>query len=190
MTKIDEILVNKQVSEAVQVLNIDALRDLNAEAQRFLEFLDQSLRGVISRSWILVGWLVTLASSMVAVLVSQIWGCSFNVDILIIASFSLAASLGIILFVVLKNFLFVSWFGPGEQPSVMLRKDVMDQATVCDKKETHRYLLACNLVERQRLIEFNQGVLRSIVKPYRVAVISTVSALFVGVVLLVILALA
>lgn len=190
MTKIDEILVNKQVSEAVQVLNIDALRDLNAEAQRFLEFLDQSLRGVISRSWILVGWLVTLASSMVAVLVSQIWGGSFNVDILIIASFSLAASLGIILFVVLKNFLFVSWFGPGEQPSVMLRKDVMDQATACDKKETHRYLLACNLVERQRLIEFNQGVLRSIVKPYRVAVISTVSALFVGVVLLVILALA
>lgn len=113
-----------------------------------------------------------------------------NVDVFIIASFGLTASLGIILFVVLKNFLFVSWFGPGEQPSVMLRKEVMEQVANLDKKETHRYLLACNLVERQRLIDFNQGVLRSIVRPYRVTVISTVSSIFVGVVLLVILALA
>lgn len=188
MKKIDEIPANNQVSEAVQDLSAEALRDLTAEAQRHLEFLDQSLRGVISRSWILVGWLITLASSMVAVLVSQIWGESTTFDVLIVASYGLAASLGIILFVVFKNFLFVSWFGPGEQPSVMLRKDVMDRATDCDKKETHRYLLACNLVERQRLIDFNQGVLRSIVKPYRVAVISTVSSLFVGVILLVILA--
>jgi hypothetical protein len=190
MTKIDEIPVNEQVFGAVQDINAEALRDLNAEAQKHLEYLDQSLRGVISRSWVLVGWLVTLASSMVAVLVSQLWGGSMNVDVLIIASFSLASSLGIILFVVLKNFLFVSWFGPGEQPSVMLRKEVMARTTDLDKKETHRYLLACNLVERQRLIDFNQGVLRSIVKPYRVAVISTVSSLFVGVVLLGILALA
>lgn len=188
MKKIDEIPANKQVSEAVQVLSTEALRDLNTEAQRHLEYLDQSLRGVISRSWILVGWLVTLASSMVAVLVSQTWGESTTSDVLIIASYGLGASLGIILFVVFKNFLFVSWFGPGEQPSVMLRKDVMDRATDCDKKETHRYLLACNLIERQRLIDFNQGVLRSIVKPYRVAVISTVSSLFIGVILLVILA--
>lgn len=190
MKKIDEIPANNQVSEAVQVLNAEALSDLNAEAQRHLEYLDQSLRGVISRSWILVGWLITLASSMVAVLVSQIWGDSNNADVLIIASFGLAASLGIILFVVFKNFLFVSWFGPGEQPAVMLREEVMDLAADYDKKETHRYVLACNLVERQRLIDYDQAVLRSIVKPYRAAVISTVSSIFIGVVLLVILALA
>ena len=87
MKKIDEIPVNKQVFEAVQVLSADALKDLNAEAQRHLEYLDQSLRGVISRSWILVGWLVTLASSMVAVLVSQFWGDSTSSDVLIIATY-------------------------------------------------------------------------------------------------------
>lgn len=188
MKKIDEIPYNEQVYEAASGLDSEALRDLTDQANMYRDNLDRSLRGVISRSWILVGWLVTVASSLTAVLVSQIWGDYPNADVIVIASFGLAASLGIILFIVIKNFLFVSWFVPGEPPSIMLRKETMDLMADCTEKETHRRILAYNLIESQRLIDYNKGVLESIIKPYRISVISTLAALLGGVILVIILA--
>lgn len=188
MRKIDEIPNNKQVYEAVDGLDLETLQSLTAQANRYQEYLDKSLRGVISRSWILVGWLVTLTSSLVAVLVSQLWDSFPEVNVIIVTSYGLAASLGIILYMVIKNFLFVSWFGPGEQPAVILRKETMELTDDCTKKEKHRRILAYNLIESQRLIDYNRGVLESIVKPYRTAVIATLVSIIVGVALVFVLA--
>lgn len=187
MDKIKDVDENKQVSKAVESLNEEILLTLLNEANQRIAFQDGMIKSSLSHSWTLAGILGTVASSMVAILVSQLFGDKLVIPVVIMSAYGLLASSGVLAYLFLSNCLFVGWVGPGDIPGDMLREDVIEEMDKLDYKDWHRFIISSRLLSAQRDIEYNDMVQTSIVKAYRVSVFLTLGAILLAAILLTVL---
>lgn len=187
MDKIESVPENKQVSKAVESLNEEILLTLLSEANQRIAFQDSMIRSSLSHSWTLAGILGTVASSMVAILVSQLFGDKLVIPVVIMSAYGLFASSGVLAYLFLSNCLFVGWIGPGDIPADMLREDVTEKIANLDYEDWYRFIVSSRLLSAQRDIEYNDMVQTSVVKAYRVSVFLTLGAILLAAILLTIL---
>ena len=190
MDKIKVVDENKQVSKAVESLNEEILLTLLSEANQRIAFQDGMIKSSLSHSWTLAGILGTVASSMVAILVSQLFGDKLVIPVVIMSAYGLLASSGVLAYLFLSNCLFVGWIGPGDIPADMLREDVTEEMAKLDYKDWHRFIVSSRLLSAQRDIEYNDKVQASVVKTYRIATFLTIGAIILASVILAALLLA
>lgn len=190
MDKIESVPENNQVSKAVESLGEETLQTLLGEANQRIAFQDGMIKSSLSHSWTLAGILGTVASSMVAILVSQLFGDKLVIPVVIMSTYGLLTSSGILAYLFLNNCLFVGWIGPGDLPSDMLREDVTKEMASLDYKDWQRYIVSCRLLTAQRDIEYNEEVQKKVVKTYRTAAFLTFGAIILASVVLTVLLLA
>lgn len=179
---------DESISQKLKDLDFDTVRNLIDYTDRRIDGLVQTCSQLQARSTTFLGWAIAAFSSLSAVLVSLSVNTSPNIILVVMTLYglvSLSVVIGILLYGTLTK---TSILNAGEGPSNILRDDVLKQLAH-EKKDKLLYIFGWHLMEEQWKLDANWEINKRLVKNYRTAIITFVSAAAGAIVLLGILVL-
>ena len=178
-----------RIAEKLDLLDAETIRDLLSEANQYLNAISATNDRIVGRSTTFLGWAIAALASLCAVLVSLLASGSAPWLSLVLIIYGIVAVSSVIAVLLRGALTRTSWFGPGGQPSIMIRDDVSDRVRDADDDVRARHILGWHLMEQQWKIDYDLAVNSRLLRVYRAAVTTFVGAMAVGAVLAVILSL-
>jgi hypothetical protein len=175
---------DESIAAKLELLDADTVRDLIHEANQQVANLSDACQNVLSRCTTFLGWAIAAFTALCAALVSVVAAGDPSPITLTMYIYGVVA-VALVIAVLLAGPLTGSTdYGPGGEPSNILRDDVVHNLEGYGKKQTQIYILGWHLIELQWKINYNAKANEKLVFWYRTSILLFVGAVAIGFLLL------